>query len=315
VVRTAIDLGDWEEETDKRGRGRGVSISDRARGKTITVEDDVHRRTGELAASKGVSRGEIVREAVMGLNTEKTGDIVSAAREQERVEWFDSKSAEHKAERLKRLNDIKNLEKRLAEGGDVSDAEIARTFGQRGKGDRFEILDRILELREREALIHYLESGGSRSNEGGDAGRSDSTTTTLMNTILSKIIEKEFGGGGGVVDPEVNRQLDALAGEVERLQSVIDAVNQTSPLAEIGAAMEKASGFFTQLDELNAKGIGLGLRPKNLEDELNKRTLGKFGKLMLTAKDFVDVADKAAGVYRKATGAALMPDVELPPPE
>jgi len=309
-----IDLGGWEEEKDKRGKVKGVIVSDRARGKTITVEDDVHRRTGEIAASKGVSRGEIVRDAIMGLDTEKTGDIVSAAREQERVEWFDSKSAEHKAERLKRMNDIKSLEKRLAEGGDVSDAEIARTFGQRGKGDRFEVLDRILELREREALIHYLESGGSRSNEGGDAGRSDSTTTTLMNTILNKIIEKEFGGGGEG-NSELEQGLSVLAGEVEKLHDTVASLKETSPIAEIEEAMDKVFGFYTKLDDLKEKGENLGFMPKKLEEELDKKTLGKFGKFMSATKDFVDIADKAAGAYRKATGVSPMPDVELPPPE
>ena len=311
-----IDIGNREgEEKDKRGKGKGVSISDRARGKTIPVEDDVDRRVRELAASEHVSRAEIVRRGVMGLDTEKTGDIVSAAREQERVEWFDSKSAEHKAERLKRMNDIKQLEKRLESGESVSDAEISSLIKKHGLGSdndedaRFDkMFGRILKLKELEVLTSMAGS------KGGGAGESGSITTGLMNTLLNKIIEKEFGGGGEG-NSELDQGLNGLAGEVEKLHDTVAALTQTSPLTEIEEAMDKVFGFYTKLDQLKEKGEGLGFMPKKLEDELDKKTLGKFGKFMGATKDLVDIADKAAGAYRKATGAAPIPDVELPPPE
>lgn len=314
----AVDIGSWDgEEKGKRGKGRGVSISDRARGKSVSVEDDIHRRLGELAASKGVSRGEIVREALMGVDTEKTGDIVSAAREQERVEWFDSKSAEHKAERLKRLNDIKGLEKRLEGGEDVSDAEISSLIKKHGlsadndEDARFDkMFGRILKLKELEVLTSMAGSKGGGAGGAGEPG----STTALMNTLLNKIIEKEFGGGGEG-NSKIDQGLSTLAGEVETLHDAVAALTQTSPLTEIESAMDKVFGFYTKLDELKEKGESLGFMPKKLEEELDKKTLGKFGKFMGATKDLVEIADKAAGAYRKATGTALMPDVELSPPE
>lgn len=312
-----IDFGDLGEKKEKRGFGS--TIASGARGKAITVEDDTHRKWKELAASKEMTMNELAEYFIRGVTEDsgKTGDIVSAAKEQERVEWFDSKSAEHKAERLKRLNEIKGLEKRLESGEVVSDAEIARTLSKSGKGDRFELLDRVLDIREREALIHYLESGGGLGSRGagaGGTGEPESTTTSLVNTLLNNLITEKFGGGSRGND-EMDQGLSVLAGEVEKLHDTVASLTQTSPLTEIESAMDKVFGFYNKLDELKEKGESLGFMPKKLEDELDRKTLGKFGKFMNATKDFVDVADKAAGAYRKATGTAPMPDVELPQPE
>jgi len=331
----AIDLGDWEKEKDKKGKG--VSISDRARGKTVTVPDDSHRILKELAASKGMSMSEFLEDLIRGASSgkETTGDLVSAAKEQERIEWFDSKTAEHKAERLKRLNEIKQLERRLESGESVSDAEISALVKKHGLGSlsssdsdedaRFDrMFSRILKLKELEVLSSMAGSGGGRasgtSGVGGaggapnGSGGPESVTTNLMNTLLSKIIEKEFGGGGGT-NSELEQGLNTLASEVDKLHDTVASLTQTSPLSEIESAMDKVFGFYTKLDELKQKGESLGFMPKKLEDELDKKTLGKFGKFMSATKEFMDIADKAAGTYRKAISTAPMPDVELPPPE
>lgn len=287
-----------EEEGKKKGRG--VTISDRGRGKTIPVDEDLYRTIGKIASSKGVSSGEIVKDAL--LSTEKTGDIVGAAREHERVEYYESKSAEHKTERLRRLKEIRDLEKRLESGETLTDEDVKRVLKlPQGGGDEDidKWFNRIIRLKEVEALAAVA---GGGSNKG--SGESD-TTTQLMNTLLGKIIENQFSGGAGSAGGSsgvMNPQLDALADEVERLHDTVTSLGQTSPLAEIEDAMDKVFGFYTKLDELKEKGEGLGFMPKKLEEELDRKTLGKFGRFMGATKEFVDVADKALSVAKKASG-------------
>ncbi|GAI13782.1 unnamed protein product, partial [marine sediment metagenome] len=136
-----------EEEGKKKGRG--VTISDRGRGKTIAVDEDLYKIIGKIASSKGVSSGEIVKDAL--LSTEKTGDIVGAAREHERVEYYESKSAEHKTERLRRLKEIRDLEKRLESGETLTDEDVKRVLKlPQGGGDEDidKWFNRIIRLKE-----------------------------------------------------------------------------------------------------------------------------------------------------------------------
>lgn len=287
-----------DEDEGTRKKGRGVTISDRGRGKTIPVDEDLYKTIGKIASSKGVSSGEIVKDAL--LSKEKTGDIVGAAREQERVEYYDSKSAEHKTERLRRQKDIRDLEKRLESGENITSEDLQRILSPRqgGNDDLDKLFDHIIELKKVEALAAVA---GGGSNKG--SGESDTLTTQLMNTLLGKIIENQFGSGAGSAGSGVmNPQLDVLADEIERLHDTIASLGKTSPLAEIEDAMEKVAGFYTKLEELKEKGEGLGFMSKKLEEELDRKTLGKFGRLMGATKELVDIADKAISVAKKASG-------------
>ncbi|GAH55604.1 unnamed protein product, partial [marine sediment metagenome] len=170
---------------------------------------------------------------------------------------------------------------------------------------------RIIRLR---GAAAFDAAAGGGSNKG--SGESDTLTTQLMNTLLGKIIDNQFGsggtsgGGGGGMDADLN----VLASEVARLHDIIASQSQTSPLAEIKDAMEKVIGFRTMLEEMKEKGESLGFMPKKLEEELDRRTLGKFGRFMGATKEFVDIADKAISVAKKAGGERSVVG-DLSPPE